>query len=350
MAVLALDLVLKSMFEAAINDLRKNPWILDDVFGGLANDALTSKEYGYKEVAAAKKWFLSANIDVVLQFRVDDPRFPTIAISKTGRNELAGQRTNIGDEGQIEDFDPKDVTSRPPNVYAPFNPRKFNNAKGIVTFPKDLDTEMMVPGQFLVSQKSGKAYQILKVLDDKSFTIKANVQEDFTGAYIVPAIYMWNLHREITYAKETYTIDCCAESDVAKAQWLHDLAWYILCRYKEAFIEGRGFELSTMSSGALEQDRRFEPQVVFCTKIQMSGDNQISWVKFVAPKIQAVRAQFKIADGPATPPGYLEEVEKQGWEMENDPPFPDDGVSLQDVEAIGDLADPEHEGDPEDDI
>ena len=53
--IIATDILLKSMFEAAFNDLRKNPWILDDIFGGMALDPLSRVEYGYKEVEQAKK-------------------------------------------------------------------------------------------------------------------------------------------------------------------------------------------------------------------------------------------------------------------------------------------------------
>ena len=65
MGIVPSDLLVKSALEAALAHLRANQWLLDDVFGELATDSLSGLEYGWKDVDAAKRWFLNNNIRVV---------------------------------------------------------------------------------------------------------------------------------------------------------------------------------------------------------------------------------------------------------------------------------------------
>lgn len=322
MAVPQVDILLKSAIEAGISDLRKNPWILDDVFGGmepdgLANDALSQAEYGMKEVAAAKRWFLNNNIRVILQFRTDAPEFPAVTIVR-GPSQEKIDRTSLGDDGSIEEYYDQDAIDAVQKVYTNFTPKSYDQVTGKVTFPDKTITDIMVPGQFLVSIKSGKAYQINSVDDASSFFISEGINDDFTDAYIAPPVALWNLHREQTFFQETFYIGCYGQSDPVQCIWLHSLVSYILLRYKEAYLEGRGFDLSTFNSAPMMQDETFKPEQIFQRIITLTGTTETSWVKFIAPKFQAASGGIVIMDGPKTPPDYAEDVIKQGWRMEAD--------------------------------
>lgn len=317
MSVLATDILIKTMLEAAIDDLRANQWLLDDVFSGLVTDPLSKDQYGYKMVKAAKDWFISNDIKVYSAFRIDTPTFPCLTIAPAPADE-ATDRASLADEGSIEDFDPQGTELQPQVVYPSFTPAAYNRATGMVTFPSGTTTDYIVPGQFLVSRRSGKAYQILQCLSTVDFTIKADVKDDFTDAYIVPPTALWNLHREQTFIRESYSIGCHAQSDPVQATWLRQIVLYSLCRYKEAFLEARGFELSTFRAGPMDKNPYFEAEQVYSSVVNLSGTVELSWIKFVAPKLQSAQQGIRIIDGPKTPPGYEEMAKNQGWHMEGD--------------------------------
>lgn len=258
MGIVPSDLLVKSALEAALAHLRANQWLLDDVFGELATDSLSGLEYGWKDVDAAKRWFLNNNIRVVFPFRQDSPTFPCISVVNMSTAEET-EKASLGDEGDEEDnFDPKQNALLPQLVYRPFTPAKYDRAAGIVTLPANLVDSYIVPGQFLVSAKSGKAYQIYKALGNNQFTIKEGIADDFTGAYITPPSTLWNVKRERTRMGETFTLGLHAQSDPSQCIWLRMLVMYILLRYKEAYFESRGFELSTFSVSEVDQNASYQ--------------------------------------------------------------------------------------------
>ena len=345
--IISSDILVKTMIEAAIVDLRKNPWLLDDVFGGLATDSLASDDYGYKEVDQAKKWFLNNNIFLFMQFRVDDPIFPCITVVHNSSTEML-DRASLGDARIGTEMDISSIRTTPTKVYNNFNPKNYNPATGTVELPKGRDTGQMAPGMFLICQKTGHAYEILAVTSDTQFAIAAGTVDNFTELYIVPPSSLWNVEHELTYVREVFQIGAHAQSDPVQNIWLHQLLWYIFLRYKEVYLEARGFEISTLSSGPMEKNQKFESDLVFSRYITLIGQVRYDWIKYVAPKLQVVTGELVIIDGPLTPPGYREDVDKQGWRMEADMGMSDvlGGEGNMD-ETLGEATDAEEDNEDE---
>jgi hypothetical protein len=330
MPILATDIIVKTAIEAAIAHLRQNSWLWDDIWGGLATDSLSKAEYGWKEVDRAKNWFKANDIKVYTAFRVDLPDLPAITIVNESTSE-ALDRTSLGDTyEETGDFDPSANSLIQQMIYSPFTPKSYNPTTGTVTFPDGTITDMIVPGQFLVSSKTSKAYQILSVGGPNSFTIKANTVEDFMGAYIAPPTSLWNVKREITYFNESFNVGVHANSDPIQCIWMRQLVLYILLRYKEAYIERRGLELTTPRAGAIDLNAHFPKEKVFSCFINMHGIVPATWIKYVAPKLQSVVSKIYIADGPKTPNAYINQVRKQGWQMAADK-VPEKEVDLADI-------------------
>jgi hypothetical protein len=315
MGILATDILVKTMIEAALADLRKNTWILSDIFSDLAADSLAKTDYGYKESASAIEWFLSNNIDVYLTNRVDTPRFPCLSVVRTSSREMQ-ERTSLGDDGTVEDIDPQDITRQVQKQYETFTPIKYDKTKGNLTLPNGITTSVMLPGQFLVSKRSGKAYVINKVLTDAVFQITPNIDEDFTECYVAPPTKLWNLQKELTFLEESFAIGIHAQSDINQAIWLRQLTQYIFLRYKEAYLERRGFELSTFNVGSIDINPHFNNiEMVYSCMLSVTGQVEANFIKYAAPKLQGVRGGVKIIDGPRTPDEYQKYAQSQGWKM-----------------------------------
>jgi hypothetical protein len=319
MGILATDILIKTMIEGALADLRKNNWILDDIFADLANDPLARLDYGHKEIQRAREWFLGNNIDVYLVNRVDTPRFPCITVVRTSSREMT-ERDSLADIGSEEDFDPIDITKQIQVTYTEFTPKAYNKQKGLFTLPDNIDTTNMLPGQYLVSKRSSKAYVINAVLGPKAFLITPGIDDDFTNAYVVPPTALWNLNKELTFLEEQFAIGLHAESDLNQAIWLRQIAQYIFLRYKEAYLERRGFELSTFTLGSIDENPHFNgAERVYSCSMSLSGQVEANFIKYAAPKIQGIKGGIRIIDGPRTPDEYQIYAQSQGWKMEEDP-------------------------------
>lgn len=320
MGIIATDILLKTMIEGALADLRKNAWIIDDIFSDLAIDPLAKLDYGYKEAARAKEWFLSTNIDVYLMNRVDTPRFPCITVVRISSREMQ-ERDALGDGfPEAEDIDPVGVTKQVQTTYDTFSPKAYNKAKGLVTMPDGQITNNLLPGQFLVSKRSNKAYVINAVNGESTFSIVPGIDDDFTNCYIIPPTSLWNLEKELIFLDETFAVGMHAESDLNQAIWLRQLMQYIFLRYKEAYLERRGFELSTYNVGSIDENPHFNgTERVFSCMLSLSGQVEANFIKYAAPKLQAIKGGIRIIDGPRTPDEYQKYAQAQGWKMEEDP-------------------------------
>lgn len=314
------DILVKTAIEAGLNDLRRNQWILPDILGWLGSDQMSSAEYGWKEIKAFTDFFNTNKLPVYLDFRVDSPEMPCITVASIPRSEDQS-RAALGDEGMEEDVEPQGGVKRPIYVYPPFTPKAYDPQSGKVTFPDNFDTGFVFPGQFLVSQKSGRAYQIKSVVDGASFLVAPDTADDFRNAYIVPPVSAWNLKRELIFVNEQVIVGIHAVGNPVHNQWLHDIVWYILLRCKEVYLEARGFELSTQESGQPYLNQNFQASDrVFSRDITLRGRLETSFIKYQAPKLMAVKGSIRIMDGPRTPDAYQEEIQKQAWKMIADPP------------------------------
>lgn len=320
MGIQATDILMKTMMEAAFADLRKNNWILDDIFADLALDPLAKMDYGWKEVMRAKEWFTGNNIDVYLTNRVDTPRFPCVSIVRLSSREMT-ERDELGDGFDESEIVPHNITNLPQQMYGPFSPSAYDPNTGTVTLPSGLETNRMFVGQFLVSKVSGKAYVINQVNDPASFVIAKGTVDDFTQSYIAPPTALWNLSKERTWLEETFAIGMHTESDMNEAIWMRQLVQYIMLRYKEAYIERRGVALSTFNVGSIDINPHFNgTEKVFSCMMTFTGQVEANFIKYAAPKLQGFKVTTYVLDGPKTPAAYLKYAEAQGWLMQGDEP------------------------------
>lgn len=333
MAVISTDILIKTALEGAIADMRRNSYLLDDCFGGLANDILSKAEYGTKELNQAKSFIVNTNIPTYLPYRVDSPSTPCLLVTRNQASE-AGDRTSLADDGEDEAYDPSKAGQPLHRILPPFTPYFYDASKGLITLPDQYDTYQVSPGMYVMA-KNGRSYQIRQILDDKSFLIDANINEDFTDCYVVPENKNWIARREQLFFTEGWTITVMASGEPMYAEWLRQLVVYCLGRYREAYLEARGFELSSIQAGPVYLDPSFEGSKVFAAKINLNGVIGVSWIKYIAPKFNKVNGGIEIIDGPQTPANYEPYVKKQGWSMEGDN-FKDKATDYSNIDVIGD--------------
>jgi len=320
------DLVLRSALALGLQDLRRRPYLLDDIFSQAAQDPFLTTEFGYAEIERAKKWFLGVNIPVVMQHRLDSAEMPSISIALLSSGERIPE-TLLGDYGSGEEvddtqvFDQDDVTFDPIVVLGPFTPQSYDPATGTVTLPTGFTTDFVMPGQMLVDRPNNTAYPILVVTGTDTFTIAPDTTADFTDAIVIPRFQTMGLVRNRSMFTETYQIGCHVAGDPVELLWLHSIVVFCLLRYKEAYLDARGLTRTTFSSSDFLRSPQYEPQNIFSRYITMSAVVEENWIADVSQKVEGIKLnKLKVIDGGTTPPAYFEEqVKDQQWDMEDDP-------------------------------
>ncbi len=317
------DLIIKSGIEAAIADIQGNSFLLDYVLQWLLNDDLTTNAYGKSEFDRAKKWLLNTNINVSMNYRTDDVRYPQIAIVLQSSVE---QSPTLGDVNyDVQEKIPiTDITINPQPIVGPFTPVSFVSSTGIVTLPSSVTTSGIFKNQILLDQTTNTGYPITDVYDaTNQIVIAPNVTANFSNAVIAPIENFYIVTLEGIWMKQTFALKIFAENDAIYALYLEQLLLFILLRYKQQLFEGRGFENMTVSSGPLYFAERNKgqpnPDVLWARDVTITGMVRHYWPKLISQEVQGIGLQVKIIGGTATPANLLTQQELAGWIMSADP-------------------------------
>lgn len=325
------DILIKTAVEAALTDLRKNKWLLDYVFMWLSNDKLTlsSSQYGQAEKDRAKRWFLNTEIFVSMNFRADDFKAPMISIGLVSSMEEKGRAT-LGDRNYetFEDIESDEFDVQPQVILSAFTPKSYDSSTGLIVLPDNLSTANIFAGNIITDTQNNIGYTITEVTDLTSFKIVEGVVANFTNAYIAPIDSFHRTELESSLFSQTYKLICFAQ-DPVHLLYLHAVCEFILLRYKQEYLEKRGFDMLGISSGPVTgwNPTNKDNEMTYVREVTFNGYVRQYWPKLVSNKIQGIKLHgIRVMDGPETPPGYQEQVEEQGWWMEGDE-FEDDDES-----------------------
>lgn len=301
-----------------LDEIRRDPWLLDYCFSFLPNDDLTAKTYGQQELQEAKDWFLQSEIAVTMAYRVDRPQLPCIAIELV---ESAEAHATLGDHhyDTAEEVLASEVAIKPNIALGPFTPTSYDPTTGKVTVPADLSLSNVFPGMFVYDSVANKGYQIEEVLTD-GFTVATGTIANFTKCYVASRDAYWVVPLFSQLHRETYRLRCFVSSNPVHLSFLYSVLMFILLRGKKDLLEGRGFENSTMVGGGVAGTRDpNDPEFVFIRDITLTGLVRQYWPGTPHQKLDGILVEpIKIIGGGVSPSAVQQQVADQGWEMEDD--------------------------------
>ena len=282
------DLIIKTAIELAIGDLRKSPWVVDDIFRTLIENPILAKKYGAKEVARAREFILNNKIPVYLRHRVDKQDFPCITVS-IGESVEDKSLATLGDQSVcVEELDPSEIGKPIKYIISPFNPVSFDKTQGVIEIPEDIDEFLYVsPGMMAVDPDTGNAYEILEKIAPNKIRIQSDAKLP-NKIGIIPNYQLYRARRERAISQETYNIGCHAQGDPATLIFLHSVVKYALYRYREGLLEANNFQLSRLRSTDLIRNEGFQIENVYSRWIVLSGQVEESWVKSPMRVIEGV--------------------------------------------------------------
>lgn len=313
------DLIIRSAIIAALKDMRDNPWLLDYVFRSLADDDLTNKAYGEKEIAQAKKWFLNTDIPVFMSTRLDETKLPCISINlmeSAEAEETHGDTNYITHEDTVADY---------PILIGPFSPDSYDAATGIMVISNtDLGGVDLSIGMEVVDA-DGTKFPITEVLDSNTIVLTPGVDGDFSKTLIKDPSASLTVTLESMQLRETYQIGCHVQSESFFLMYLHSIMVFCLAgRYKQALLEARGFERSTISSSQFLKNDTLGVEIAYSRFINITGFCRLVWPKFVGTKVKNVNSSgisFGLA-GSNGPPGIndagVTQTVEDSWGVDED--------------------------------
>jgi hypothetical protein len=314
------DLVVKAAIELGINDMRKNPWVIDDVFRVLRESPMLRHVYGEKEISRAREFILNNKIPVYLRHRVDKQDFPCITIS-IGESYEDKDLATLGDLSVcVDDLDPMEIGKSIKYIIPPFNPTSYDKVQGIVEVPEDIEEfAYIAPGMIAVDPDTGGGFKIIEKIAPNSFRIQAGAELP-KKIGVVPAYQLYRARRERAISQETYNIGCHTQ-DPATLIFLYSVVKYALYRYREGLLEANNFQLSKLRVTDLIRNEAFNVENVYSRWIILSGQVEESWVKSPKRTIETVVIKDGDADAEAGEDTegikYLSSDPPEGYEDEN---------------------------------
>lgn len=279
------DVIIKTMVDLSIEEMRKNPWLLDQAFESLRIIPYISDKYGQNNIDACKEWFANNQIDVYLRPRNDKDRMPMVTIFPGGSKEKPEMKT-MGDlSTETVLLLPTTIGKPIPYVVKPFTPTSYDPSTGEVGINQDATgIDAVSVGMVLVNPANGTGF-IIRSITPNGVSIDPGIDLDATQLGIVPQHQFYEARVEHTFNEETYSIGCYAHGDPQALIWLHTIVYYAIMRYREVLLEGNGFSESVVGSGEVSEDPNFEGpggEQAFCRFITITGQVENTWIK--APK------------------------------------------------------------------
>ena len=133
------DTIIKTAIELAVEDIRKNPWIIQDIFSDFVDNPILNQKYGQKEIDRAKEWILNNKINFYMKNRLDNEEFPCITISM-GNSEEDKSLATLGDNTVcVDELDPSEINKPIQFIVKPFNIISYDSTTGLVTIPANTE-------------------------------------------------------------------------------------------------------------------------------------------------------------------------------------------------------------------
>ena len=282
MGIFQLDMTVKTAIELGLDDMRKNPWLIDHMLGDCLDNPYLKDKYGQKQIDSCKEWFAKNQVDIYMRPRNDKDRMPCVVITPGASPEKEGMKSMADQSTETVVLLPTKIGKPIPYIVKPFVPSGYDPDTGILTLPENLKgSESISAGMILVDPSNGQGFQIEDVVDG-GIQIMSGIQFDATELAIVPQFQFYTARVEHTFMQETCEISCYSHGDPQVAIWLHSIVLYSILRYRESLLEATGFSESSVSSSPLMEDINYsgaDGESAFVRSISLTGQVENTWIK-----------------------------------------------------------------------
>lgn len=289
------DIIIKTAIDLSIEDMRKNPWLIDHMLEDLKISPYLNEKYGQKQIDACKEWFMNNQVDVYMRPRDDKDRLPCVTIEM----EPSSEKMEMKHMGDLSPFKtillPNQINKPIPYVIKPFVPTGYDENTGTIEVDETVDLSLVSAGMVLVNPANGNGFVIQEVIPG-GLIIEANLAIDASQFGIVPQFQYYVARLERTFFNESYNIGCHAHGDVQTLLWLWSIVKYSILRYRQSLLEANGFTESIISSGSPDLNYDWTTdggEKAYTRTITLTGQVENTWIKAPHRIIENVNLKSK---------------------------------------------------------
>jgi hypothetical protein len=246
------------MIELGLEDIAKNPWLLNDVLGDTLGNKYLRERYG-SQIESCKQWLANNRINIFLSERDDKMEFPCVVIQLGTSNEKSEMKHMADLSTETVTLYPNNINKPIPYVLKPVSGGSYNSGTGVFAFNTAVDLNAVSPGMVLVDPATGNGYVIQSVTVANQVNLLPNLSLTASSYGIIPEYQYYVTQIGHTFMQEPYKITCNA-MDQQTLLWLHSITVYSLLRYRQALLEKDGYAESMISSSKYIQTRTIRIQ------------------------------------------------------------------------------------------
>lgn len=270
------DIRIRTAIELGLEDIQKNPWLVDDILGDTLSNQYLRERYG-SQIESCKQWLANNRIYTFMSNRDDKMEFPCVVIQIGNSNEKADMKHMADLSVEKATLMPNNINKPIPYITKPI-PGSYNPTSGEFTFSTTVDFTTVGPGMILVDPATGTGYVIQSIGLNNSVILLTGLNLTAAKYGILPQNQFYETRILHTFMKEDYkiTINCMDQQTLL---WLHAITTYSLLRYRQALLEKDGYAESLISSGPMYPNPDYSDagQIMWSRDIDMTGQVENRW-------------------------------------------------------------------------
>lgn len=278
MSIVLPDLIIETTIRDGLAYIKKNPNVLDDIFGEMLK-GYASQKYGQTEINRIKAVITAKNFAVVHSFHEAAAKSPCYSI-QLGSEAEAKERANLSDhqydtQEPITDLDELAALIKVDDLI----PTAYDEVTGKVSVDDDADLSLIHPGYIYVDGDGGE-FEVQKGISnvdgDKFFFIGKFLTPNIDEPGLIKSFLNMKQHEDKGDFTAVNILVGCHSKEALLTKYLYVILKYIMKSRKRDLIQ-RAFTNSTFQGSDFTKDLRYEGDQVFTRFFTISGQVEDSW-------------------------------------------------------------------------
>lgn len=317
MAIKASDIYVQECLLIALDDIRKNSYLMNDIMSDVVDDPILNEKFGQEEVNKLKL-FLSKEISIGQIHNTNAASVPGIGIEIQGGSENTSSTGDPLADGYKQEYEEVEyfegVINDNDKTYRNLTALSYEPSTGKISINQNIQ---LFEGMIVIDEQSHKEYPIILVDDDTTFYIEASSTPNLNNFTIKPPKKRYKNIRKRMIFNESIKLTL-ATTSAAELIYLYNTVIYILGRYKLELFETRNFRVSTINYGPIYEILADTGNRIFARDINMNGQVTHTFIAYTDKNLLGSKPRLTINGMTKTPDNYLQDAKKQGWESPED--------------------------------
>lgn len=277
------DVIVRAAIVRGLKRLRESPWQLDLAMSSLLYDELTRDVYGEKEVLAARQWFLSTDVKVVLgRRRAGRLTFPCITCAPAQSAEAENTLADLHYQSDVPMPEGLgEIKGGPASSVIPlgrYYGDRWDASSGWLWWRLAFDTKFS-PGVGMRVQGRDQTVREVVAADQGRVQLSPAGAADLREFVLLASPKVARIQIEQCANVESWEIGAHVNTEDVHLTYLATATKLLLFLYREELLEGRGFERTFVSGGRIEVTEAPGPLTIYSRYYTLQGVSRDSWAK-----------------------------------------------------------------------